>query len=127
MYPVGQFLGTSVVIPEYAEVANAVGAAAGKVVEEVNVTIRYDKVTDRYFVYLPDKRFVCDCLSEAKKTAAAEAGRLAEGFAQKSGSGECQVILNQKDEYVENFTTGEKTYVETIIKAIATGKPKWIS
>ncbi len=126
MYPVGQLLGTTVVIPEYAEVANAVGAAAGKVVEEVNVTIRYDKVTEQYIVYMPDKRLAYGSLDEAETAAKAEAESLAQSFAIKAGAGECQVILHQKDNFVENFTTGEKTYVETNVKAIATGKPKWI-
>ncbi len=126
LYKVGQFLGTTVIIPEHAEVANAIGAAVGRVLEEVTVTIRYDSGSDQYLIYTPKERITCTELEAAKETAVKEAEQLARTAAENAGAGKCKVITHQEDEYVKNFTTNENFYVQTIVKAIAAGKPRWI-
>ena len=126
LYRVGQFLGTTVIIPEHAEVANAIGAAVGRILEEVTITIRYDAGTKQYLIYTPKERIICGDLETAKEKAVREAEELARTAAEKAGAGKCKVVTHQEDEYMKNFTTNENSYVQTIVKAIAAGKPRWI-
>ena len=45
--------------------------------------------------------------------------------AEASGSDNCEIAVDSQDKYSNIFTSGRKEYVETIITAMAIGKPKW--
>ena len=53
------------VISEHAEVANAVGAAVGWDVEELEILIRPDSLTGKYIVFSPIDRVLMDTLEKA--------------------------------------------------------------
>ena len=42
-----------------------------------------------------------------------------------SGSGGCEIIIDCQDKFSEIFTSGKREYVETVVNAVAVGKPKW--
>ena len=58
-------LGTRVIVPPYAEVANAVGAAVGQATEQVEILIRPDPITKTYTVFGSQKRLSEPTLDQA--------------------------------------------------------------
>ncbi|MDY3619055.1 hydantoinase/oxoprolinase family protein [Agathobaculum sp.] len=61
----GETLHTKVIVPGYAEVANAVGAAVSPLLEQADLLIRPDPVTHRYIVFAEACRSAFDTLDEA--------------------------------------------------------------
>lgn len=59
----GNMLGTEVIVPENADVANAYGAAAGQITETIELLISKDK--NRYILNAPWERIVCESKDEA--------------------------------------------------------------
>ncbi len=125
MYKAGQYVNTAVIIPEHAEVANAVGAAVGRVLEEAEVRIRYDSSLKQYLIYSSKERIIQTSLDEAKKTAERIAKEIVKEAAEKAGCADYEIAVRQEDRHTEIFTSGAKHYVETIVKSVAIGKPKW--
>lgn len=125
LYNVGQHLNTTIVVPEHAEVANAIGAATGQILEESKAIIRYDMTTKQYIIFTREERITCRELESAKKLALDIVTRLAETDAQKAGCQTFELITGCEDKYTEVFTSDRKDYVESIVKAIVMGKPKW--
>lgn len=62
---VAEKLNTKLIIPEYAEVANAVGAAAGKIMETVKVLIKPGEKDGTYLMHAPWERRYFEDLQEA--------------------------------------------------------------
>lgn len=62
-------LGTKVIVPPLAEVANAVGAAKGLINEDLEILIRYDPRIGRYRVYMPWEMVKADTVEEARNLA----------------------------------------------------------
>ena len=58
-------LNTDLVIPDHAEVANAVGAATGKIMETVKVLIKPGEKDGTYLVHAPWERKYFEDLQEA--------------------------------------------------------------
>lgn len=125
LYNVGRYLDTTVIIPEYAEVANAIGAAVAQIVEEKQATIRYDAVINKYVLYTERGREVFDKIIDAKDRAVKLVSELAKIAALAAGCEEAEVSVKQEDRYTRVFTTGARDYTETVVKAVAHGKPKW--
>ena len=103
---------TEVIIPEHAEVANAVGAAVGKSVEKIEILIRQDSVSGDYIVYSPVNRRCFKTLDDAA------------GYARRSGN-ECierlaesrnfDVSVQEEDMEIEDVTNGSRTFVERVV------------
>lgn len=120
---VAERLNIDLIIPESAEVANAIGAASGEIVEVVRVLIK-PNFTGQYSVHAPKERREFDTLNEAKEYALAEASHHAALRAEKAGADSYELIVNQED--IETMTlTGWNVYVETRIEVTAVGRPKW--
>ena len=120
---VAKKLNLNLIIPESAEVANAIGAASGEIVEVVKVLIKENSIS-QYSVYAPKEKREFDNLKEAKEYALAEASHYAALRAEKAGADSCELSVNQED--IEAMTpTGESIYVETKIEVTAVGRPKW--
>ncbi|MBR5470923.1 MAG: hydantoinase/oxoprolinase family protein [Oscillibacter sp.] len=66
-------LGANVLFPVHAEVAGAVGAAVGQMLEQADILIRLDPVTKKYTVFTADVRETFDSMDTATE------------FAEKSG------------------------------------------
>jgi len=118
---VARLLGTRAVIPEYYEVANALGAVAGKIRASCTVEIKPDYssagiVGYTVFGYNANGKF--KKLSEAEAFAAAEAGAGARTEARKrGGGGDPEIII----EYRKNEGTSKNgaVYMGTTVIAQA--------
>lgn len=116
---------TGLVIPDHAEVANAVGAATGKIMETVRVLIKPGEHDSGYIVHAPWERKVFETLEEASEYALAEAKRRAEGAAEKAGAKDYELLVNHEDVYARAFMIDGDIYVESRIEVTAVGRPEW--
>ena len=114
-------LHTSVIIPEHAEVANAVGAAVGQVIEAAEVLIRPGRKHKNYIVHAPWAREVFDTREEAMEYVIPAALAYVEKKIQRSGSDDYQITKACEDRYVDSQ---KKEYIETRVKATACGSPR---
>ena len=121
-YPaVGELLGTEVEIPDHADVANAIGAAVGKVRLCRRVTVSSPRrgvyrvhvgaEPDSFFELEPAKQAAIDQASTAVATAMAGAG--APEF-------ELETLWDEKSVDV----SGRKLFVEGVATVIGTGRPQ---
>ena len=84
---VAEKLGAELIIPEHAEVANAIGAAVGEVVASVEVLIRPDQYHKGFLVYAPLETLWYETLEEAEARAEEEAEQsVRERLAESGGS-----------------------------------------
>lgn len=121
----GERMNTKILIPLNSEVANAVGAAVGQIMESIEILIRPDNIVNQYIVYMPCGCESFDTLEQAKERGIFSARKVAVERAEKAGTNSFEVIESHEDIYTENYLSNIKTYVETRIKAIAVGKPSW--
>ena len=121
---VSEVLNCQLVIPEYAEVANAVGAAIGKVIETIHCLI---KPSDSgYIVHLPWERTGFIDLEDACKYGMEQALKRAEVNAKKAGASEIEVFPERKDIYGKIAASwAAEVYVETRMMVTAIGRPNW--
>ena len=121
-YPaVGELLGTEVEIPEHADVANAIGAAVGKVRICRRVTVSSPRrglyrvhvgaEPDSFFELEPARQAAIDQANTA--VAAAMSGAGAPEF-------ELETLWNEKSVDV----SGRKLFVEGVATVIGTGRPQ---
>lgn len=123
---IAQKLNTQVIIPEDAEVTNAIGAAIGKVVETVEVLIK-PGYEGGFIVHAPWERRTFMYLEDAKAWALEEAKKHAEIAAEKAGAVDYQLLVHQEDIYAKmNLGWEQETlFMETIIEVTAVGRPQW--
>jgi len=107
---------TGVIVPDNAEVANAIGAAVGKAVESVEVLIRPDSVSGKYIVYSPLERFCEDTLEEATLKASDIGGRC---IARLSENREFKLSVHSNDVEIEDSSDGRKVFVERVVEVMA--------
>ncbi len=109
-------------IPEHAEVANAIGAAAGGVIQTVRILIRPLDEGNAYRVHLPfgvrDFQQLADAVTYAKDAAR----RLAQDRAHRAGANLVQVYIEQHDRTAQ--VGSECLYIETEVIATAAGRPQ---
>ncbi|CAA7601026.1 Hydantoinase/oxoprolinase N-terminal region [Acididesulfobacillus acetoxydans] len=122
--PAGETLNAEVVIPEHAEVANAVGAAVGQVVETVHTLIK-PGAEGGFVVYTPWAREGFQHLSEAEEYAVKRAREAARRRAVRAGAVEPQIIVDKKEALARTALSDDILLVETSITARAIGRPAW--
>lgn len=115
-------LGTRAVVPPHAEVANAVGAVAAGIVQQVVVTI-LPLAGERFRVHTPDGVSTLDDLDEARQHAAAEAERLARSRGEAAGAGAVEVELAH-DDTIGRSDTGDEVFFQGRVTATARGYPQ---
>ncbi|MAG14746.1 MAG: hypothetical protein CL874_02540 [Dehalococcoidales bacterium] len=116
-------LNTKVRIPERAEVANAIGAVVGGIVQHVRLHIGQPRGIDgTYRVHLPFGVRDFESLENAASYARNTADRLARHRAHRAGAGQVKVRLERKDRVV--MVCGERLYLGTEILATAVGRPR---
>ncbi|MBC2722979.1 hydantoinase/oxoprolinase family protein [Desulfosporosinus sp.] len=121
---VGRNLNTPVLIPMHAEVANAVGAAAGQVAELIRILIK-PGVAGGYVVHAPWKREAFLYLDEAERDALAKAKEAALERAQRAGVVDPKLLV-EKEEVVSHTSGGDDVvFLETRIEVTAIGHPSW--
>ena len=123
-------LGARLVIPEHTEVANAVGAAVGRIMEVVRILITPGNKGLGYVIYSTWERKAFehfeDAVAYARSFAEAKAQELASANAKEGGGTEIEVSLEQKDIYADSNGLSNDIYIETRIEAVATEKSDWI-
>ncbi|MDK2881089.1 MAG: hypothetical protein PWQ99_864 [Clostridia bacterium] len=117
---VAKKLNMELIIPPATEVANAVGAASGKVVEVVEVLIK-SRSDGGFTVHTPCERKEFDSLAEASEYARSEAMRCAELKAKKAGAAAYRLNVDRKDLYIREWDL----FIESSITATAVGWPVW--
>lgn len=120
--PVAQALGVRLELPRFAEVANAVGAVLGQVVQRVHLTVS-QPVRGVFRVFTKsgpcDFDTVAAAVAHAQSLAAAEALQLALA----AGAADPQVTLSQADNQVHNDIDGDM-FFEARVTASAAGWPR---
>lgn len=119
--PLSERLGCHVVVPEHAEVANAVGAIVSHVAASEVVAVRPSEY-DAFTVYAPSGRREFESLSDAAAFAAEEAARLARERAVAAGAAQPRVEV-KLDRRLGRLSTGEEQIIEVSVRATAVGYP----
>jgi N-methylhydantoinase A/oxoprolinase/acetone carboxylase beta subunit len=121
-YPaVAESLHTRLCIPQHAEIANALGAVVGGVMQTVRVLIK--PLEDEAFrVHLPTGIQDLADLEEAAAYATEQASLLAETLARRAGAVDVRVQTQREDHVIH--LESEDVYFDTEVTAIAVGRPK---
>ena len=131
--PVGSYLprvaaelGAQLVIPEHAEVANAVGAVTGRVVERAEAVIRPDRPDGFVVVAAFERRSFAD-IGAAELFAREHVREAALGKAKRSGGTRIEVALTS-DELSAPLGEGwgDSVFIERRVSATAVGVPSFI-
>jgi len=120
-------LNAQLVIPEHAEVANAVGAITGSIIETVEVLIDpiYSAAgIECYTVHSPIEKVDFDDLSSAASYARSTAEKLAREKAIHAGAGrQIEIQIEKNDQTAAEGYGGSAFLLASSIKATAVGKP----
>lgn len=118
-------LNAKLIIPKDAGVANAIGAATGKVSEKVNIIIK-SMPGGGAVMYAPWERMEFDKLEDAKKYALNNGKTHIENAAKRAGSWDYKVLVNEHDHYIRPSSSwNEELHYETLLELTAIGRPKW--
>ena len=120
---VGARLNMELHIPEHAEVANAFGAAAAKLLERVEVVIKPISYGNGFSVHLPWEYKTFAQLADAVAYATDSARDRVCRQLLAAGADKPEVSIERKD-IIAACNQGEELFVETSLKVIAAGKPK---
>ena len=127
--PVASQLGAQLVIPDHAEVANAIGAITGSIIEVVEVLIDpiYSPAgIECYTVHSPVEKVDFDDLESAAAYAEKTAKRLAEKRAIRSGAGQQMEIQIERADQIATAAEGHGKsdfLLASNVIATAIGKP----
>lgn len=118
-------IGAELKIPEHPEVANAIGAAVGRIIESVKILISPGDNNDGFNLYSAWEMKVFDELEEAVEYGKRFAVEKAREAAQSSGAKHIEITLNHEDVCAESGSNDKDIYIESRIEAIATERPEW--
>jgi len=122
---VAEQLHTHLCIPEHAEVANAIGAVAGRVVQTVRILIRPLESGSAYRVHLPFGVRDFKRLADAVACAKYNARRLARDRAHWAGASTVKVHTEQHERSaLIGGESGGKIFIDTEVTATAVGFPQ---
>ena len=131
-YPaVAEALHTRLAIPAHAEVANAIGAVVGSVMQSVRALVAplgeereaFDPSAGAgYRVHLSEEVRDFAELEAALQFARQEASARSEALAMRAGAASVQVTLTQADHSVE--ISGDQLFLGSEVTATATGRPR---
>lgn len=114
------------VIPEHSEVANAVGAASGKLIETLDALIRPNP-GGGFILHSPWERKEFEDLAEAKDYARRQFAEEAKFSAEKTGVIDYDLTVNFQDEYLKtNSSQSNDLYLNTKVQATIIGRPNWL-
>ncbi len=114
-------LHTQLRIPPHAEIANAVGAVAGGIMQTVCALIK-PLGLDGFRVHLPTGTYDFTNLEEAATYATGQADQLAQAQARRAGAMDVQVQTRREDR-IHRSEKGD-VYLDTEIIATAVGRPR---
>ncbi|MDD6043111.1 MAG: hydantoinase/oxoprolinase family protein [Eubacteriaceae bacterium] len=117
---VGEKLGAKVIMPEYAGVANALGAIVGNVVTRTTLEVGTDASDCSFILYGKGIRESFTYLNDAKERAKLLVEQMArEENTRRGGSADIAVTFDEEENYVD--TTQGSTFLSYRITAVATG------
>ena len=119
-YPhVARRIGVELTVPDHAEVAGAVGAAAGSVRQRVMISVTQPS-EGRYRVHLPGGPRDLSVMDEALASARQAAGDLAEERARKAGATSVRIEISEDIKLVP-LGGGKELFIEALVQATADG------
>jgi N-methylhydantoinase A/oxoprolinase/acetone carboxylase beta subunit len=120
--PVAERLGAQLLVPEHADVCNAVGAVVGGIVQSVTAVITAP--SDGMFrVHLPAGNADFSHLEEAAAHAAATAAALARNSARAAGAVDIE-LRTQRSDAIHRDPAGGQVFIESRIEVTAFGRPR---
>jgi N-methylhydantoinase A/oxoprolinase/acetone carboxylase beta subunit len=121
-YPaIAKLLGAELIVPEHADVAGAVGAAAGSVRQRVMITIT-QPTEGRFRIHLPDGPKDLKDKEEALALARTTASELATSRAEQAGAKKVELSLSEEINEVQ-LAENKTLFIEGVIQAQAVGVP----
>ena len=121
-YPaIAKLLGAELIVPEHADVAGAVGAAAGSVRQRVMITIT-QPAEGRFRIHLPDGPKDLKDKEEALELARTTASALAKSRAEQAGAKQVKLSLSEEINEVQ-LAENKTLFIEGVIQAQAVGVP----
>lgn len=120
--PLGKAFNTDILIPTHAEVANAVGAAVGKVVETINLVIRPGS-KGGFIIHAPWGMEGFIKLEDAENYALEKTKALILENVYRSGARTPEVVIEKEEVNVD--TPRGTVYIETRFSLSAIGRPFW--
>jgi N-methylhydantoinase A/oxoprolinase/acetone carboxylase beta subunit len=122
---VARQLGTELIVTPSADVANAVGAVAGSVVQQLQVAIRPIDGNQRFRLYLPDGVRDFGSVEEGVAHAHQVVPDRLEMLARQAGAGHVEMQVNRVDRDVPvRAAWGERIYLGTQLTFTAVGRPR---
>ena len=119
-YPhVARRMGVELTVPDHAEVAGAVGAAAGSVCQRVMISVTQPS-EGRYRVHLPGGPKDLGAMDDALASAREVAGQLAEERARKAGATSVSIEISEDIKLVP-LGGGKELFIEALVQATADG------
>lgn len=117
-------LNARLIIPRHEEVANAVGAAVGEVIETAIALIRPTDKNTGFVLYILGciKKF--ENLQDAKRYAQEHLINHIKTEIKRVGGFSPRVFDSIEDKFIESYK-GEKIYIQTDISVLAIGSPGW--
>lgn len=116
-------MNAEMILPEGAEVANAIGSAFGEVNEFAEALIRKEKGKRKYDLHLPAEKKSFSTRKAALEEAERALHELVMQKSRLSGCSEPEVSVESRDLYMKSLGERGKRYIETRVKAHAKGRP----
>ncbi len=113
----------NVIIPEHAEVANAIGAAVGQIMEVVDLLISLDPGGKSYILNMPWDRKLYATLDEAMFYAVHEGRKHIESILFGAGCNRCEILEEFHDIMVELKENEAQVLMGKKVKITGIGKP----
>jgi N-methylhydantoinase A/oxoprolinase/acetone carboxylase beta subunit len=121
---VAEQLHTELIIPPHAEVANAVGAVAGGVIQRLRVLINPLDEGERFRLHLPDGVHDFADLEQAVRHAQQTMFPYVEVLARQAGAGQVEVRMARRDRQAKVAAGwGQEVYLGTELIFTAVGRP----
>ncbi len=121
---VAERLHTELIIPPHAEVANAVGAVAGGVIQRLRVLISSVSAGDQFRLHLPDGVHDFADLEQAVGHARRVMSAHVEALAHQAGAGQVEVRMARTDRQAKvGAGWGQEVYLGTELIFTAVGRP----
>lgn len=118
---VAELLSTTLILPEYSEVASAIGAAYSNIGETLESCICHDPYIKKYVAFLPYERKMFDSLDAAKDYTRQNLAVYAQQVAKRIGAPENGIQINEMDEFTTSITTRQQSFLQTRITASING------
>lgn len=118
-------LNARLIIPQHTEVANAVGAAAGRIMEVVRILVSPGENGSGFEAYSAYERSVFEHLEEALSYSLAFAKQKAWELAEANGAKQLHVVVQHKEVFAKSSNADNDIFIESQIEAIASERPEW--